>query len=199
MPQVAVPEATTFVLYFVVLLVIGVWVYKRTHTLEDFLLGGRGRNTLTAALSPQASDMSGWLLLGFPGAVYAAGIGVTWIAIGLAAGTYLNWKFVAPRLRTYTERANDALTLSAYFDDRFEDRTRTLRLVSALVILFFFSVYLSAQLVAGGILFEQVFGVDADVAIAGTTLAIVVYALLGGFLAVSITDAFQGTLMCGSP
>jgi sodium/proline symporter len=195
MPQLAVPEATTFVVYFVVLIVIGVWVWRRTHTLGDFLLGGRGLNSPTAALSAQASDMSGWLLLGFPGAVYAAGIGASWIAIGLAIGTYLNWKFVAPRLRTYTERANDALTLSAYFSDRFEDRTRLLRLISALVIIVFFSVYVSAQLVAGAILFEQVFGADMFVAITVATLAIVAYAFLGGFLAVSFTDAIQGTLM----
>lgn len=195
MPELSVPEATTFLVYFVVLVVIGVRVYKRTSTLGDFVLGGRGLNTPTAALSAQASDMSGWLLLGLPGAVYAAGIGATWIAIGLAIGTYLNWKFVAPRLRVYTERADDALTLSAYFESRFSDGTRLLRLVSALVIIVFFSVYVSAQLVAGGILFEQVFGADITLAITVATLAIVVYAFLGGFLAVSYTDAIQGTLM----
>jgi uncharacterized sodium:solute symporter family permease YidK len=169
-PQLAVPELTTFVVYFVILVMIGIWVYARTRTLSDFLLGGRGLNTPTAALSAQASDMSGWLLLGFPGAVYAAGLGASWIAIGLAIGTYLNWKFVAPRLRTYTERANDALTLSAYFDDRFEDRTRLLRLLSALVILGFFSVYVSAQLVAGGILFREVFGADVTTASGGVRI-----------------------------
>jgi sodium/proline symporter len=195
MPTFTAPELTTFLVYFAILIVIGVWVYQRTNTLGDFLLGGRGLNTPTAALSAQASDMSGWLLLGFPGAVYAAGIGATWIAVGLAIGTYLNWKFVAPRLRTYTERANDALTLSAYFDGRFEDRSRLLRLLSALVILVFFSVYVSAQLMAGGILFREVFGADLTFAITVSAIAIVVYAFLGGFLAVSFTDAIQGTLM----
>jgi sodium/proline symporter len=193
--QLSVPELTTFVVYFLVLIVIGIWVYRRTVTLGDFLLGGRGLNTPTAALSAQASDMSGWLLLGLPGAVYVAGLGATWIAIGLAVGTYLNWKVVAPRLRTYTERADDALTLSAYFDDRFEDRSRLLRLVSAVVIVVFFSVYVSAQLVAGGILFEQVFGADVTLAITVAAIAIVAYAFLGGFLAVSLTDAIQGSLM----
>jgi sodium/proline symporter len=193
--QLTVPELTTFVVYFVILVMIGMWVYARTRTLQDFLLGGRGLNSPTAALSAQASDMSGWLLLGFPGAVYAAGVGATWIAIGLAIGTYLNWRFVAPRLRTYTYRADDALTLSAYFDDRFEDRSRLLRLASALVILVFFSVYVSAQLVAGAILFREVFGADELVAISVSALAIVIYAFLGGFLAVSFTDAIQGTLM----
>lgn len=195
MAQIAVPELTTFALYFVVIVLIGIWVYRRTHTLSDFLLGGRSLNSPTAALSAQASDMSGWLLLGFPGAVYAAGLGASWIAMGLAIGTYLNWKFVAPRLRTYTERASDALTLSAYFDDRFEDRTRLLRLISAVVIIVFFSVYVSAQLVAGGILFEEVFGASSFVAVTVATAAIIVYAFLGGFLGVSLTDTLQGTLM----
>ncbi len=195
MTELSVPALTTFVVYFAILIMIGIWVYARTRTLQDFLLGGRGLNSPTAALSAQASDMSGWLLLGFPGAVYAAGLGATWIAIGLAIGTYLNWRFVAPRLRTYTQRANDALTLSAYFDERFEDRTRLLRLLSALVILVFFSVYVSAQLVAGAILFREVFGADETVAITVSALAIVGYAFLGGFLAVAFNDTIQGTLM----
>lgn len=195
MTTISIPELTTFVIYFLVLIAIGLWVFRRTQTLGDYLLGGRGLNTPTAALSAQASDMSGWLLLGLPGAVYAAGVGATWIAIGLAIGTYLNWKFVAPRLRTYTERADDALTLSAYFDNRFEDRTRLLRVISALVMVVFFSVYVSAQLVAGGILFEEVFGANVTVAITVAAAAIVAYAFLGGFLAVSLTDAIQGTLM----
>jgi len=189
------PALTTFVVYFAILLTIGMWVYARTRTLQDFLLGGRGLNSPTAALSAQASDMSGWLLLGFPGAIYAAGLGATWIAIGLAIGTYLNWRFVAPRLRTYTQRADDALTLSAYFDDRFEDPTRLLRLMSALVILVFFSVYVSAQLVAGAILFREVFGADEIVAVTVSAVVIVIYAFLGGFLAVAFNDTIQGTLM----
>lgn len=193
--ELAVPELTTFVIYIVVLIAIGVWVWRRTQTLGDFLLGGRDLNTPTAALSAQASDMSAWLLLGLPGAIYVAGLGASWIAIGLAIGTYLNWKFVAPRLRVYTERADDALTLSAYFANRFEDRSHLLRLISALVIVVFFSLYVSAQLVAGGILFETVFGADVTVAITVSVIAIIAYTFLGGFLAVSITDALQGTLM----
>lgn len=193
--QVPTPALTTFGVYIVVILAIGLWVYQRNRTLSDFVLGGRTLNRPTAALSAQASDMSGWLLLGFPGAVYAAGIGATWIGVGLAIGTYLNWKFVAPRLRTYTERANDSLTLSAYFEDRFEDSTRLLRLLSALVIIVFFAVYVSSGLVAGGLLFGEVFDANVTVAITVAAAAIVVYAFLGGFLAVSFTDALQGTLM----
>lgn len=195
MIDISTPILTTFIVYLVVMIAIGVWVYNRTTTLSDFALGGRSLNAPTAALSAQASDMSGWLLLGLPGAVYAAGIGATWIAIGLAIGTYLNWLFVAPRLRTYTEHARNAVSLSAYLEERFEDRTRLLRSVSALVIVVFFTVYVSSGLVAGGLLFEEVFGVNATLAITVAVAVIVIYAFLGGFLAVSFTDAVQGTLM----
>ncbi|NNH72340.1 sodium/proline symporter PutP [Nocardia uniformis] len=185
----------TFIVYLVAMVAIGVWVYNRTKTLSDFALGGRSLNAPTAALSAQASDMSGWLLLGLPGAVYAAGIGASWIAVGLAVGTYLNWLFVAPRLRTYTERAKDSVSLSAYLEERFEDRTRALRVISAVVILVFFTVYVASGLVAGGVLFEQVFGVESTLAMTVAVVVIVVYAFLGGFLAVSFTDVVQGLLM----
>lgn len=193
--DISAPILTTFIVYLIVMIAIGVWVYNRTNTLSDFALGGRTLNSPTAALSAQASDMSGWLLLGLPGAVYAAGIGATWIAIGLAIGTYLNWLFVAPRLRSYTERAGNAISLSGYLENRFEDRTRLLRSVSAVVIVVFFTVYVASGLVAGGVLFEEVFGVNATLAITVAVAVIVAYAFLGGFLAVSFTDAVQGTLM----
>jgi len=195
MDAFSAPETITFAVYLIVVIGIGVWVYNRTRTLEDFVLGGRSLNAPTAALSAQASDMSGWLLLGLPGAVYAAGVGASWIAVGLAVGTYLNWKFVAPRLRTYTQQANNSLSLSAYFEERFEDRTGALRLVSAAVMLIFFAVYVSSSLVGGSLLFEEVFDASGDVAITVAALVIVVYAFLGGFLAVSLTDAVQGMLM----
>ena len=195
MIDISAPILTTFIVYLVAMLGVGLYVYNRTRNLEDFALGGRELNAPTAALSAQASDMSGWLLLGLPGAVYASGIGATWIAVGLAVGTYLNWLFVAPRLRTYTARARNAISLSAYLEERFEDRTRLLRVVSALVIVVFFTVYVASGLVAGGLLFEQTFGVAFEVAVTISVLVIVGYAFLGGFLAVSLTDAVQGSLM----
>ena len=195
MVDINAPILTTFIVYLAAMIAVGIWVYNRTRTLADFALGGRSLNAPTAALSAQASDMSGWLLLGLPGAVYAAGVGATWIAIGLLIGTYLNWLFVAPRLRTYTEHANNAISLSAYLEERFEDRTRLLRAVSAAVIVVFFTLYVASGLVAGGKLFESVFGVNATLAITVAVVVIVVYAFLGGFLAVSFTDAIQGTLM----
>ncbi|HLU27659.1 MAG TPA: sodium/proline symporter PutP [Glycomyces sp.] len=189
------PIVTTFVAYLLLMVLVGVWVYRRTKTLSDFALGGRSLNAPTAALSAQASDMSGWLLMGLPGAIYAFGIGEAWIAVGLAAGTYLNWLFVAPRLRTYTERAHNAISLSAYFESRFEDRTHLLRVVSAVIIGVFFTIYVASGLVAGGLLFEQIFGVDPTLAITVAVVVIVAYTFLGGFLAVSFTDFIQGLLM----
>ncbi|MCH7229453.1 sodium/proline symporter PutP [Glycomyces sp. L485] len=195
MVDLSAPIITTFIFYLLVMVAIGVWVYSRTKTLSDFALGGRTLNAPTAALSAQASDMSGWLLLGLPGAVYAFGIGEAWIAVGLAIGTYLNWLFVAPRLRTYTERAHNSISLSAYFESRFEDKTNLLRIVSALIIGVFFTLYVASGLVAGGLLFETIFGVEPTVAITVAVVVIVVYTFLGGFLAVSFTDFIQGVLM----
>lgn len=189
---------TTMVLYLAAMIAVGVWMSRRMHGLGDYVLGGRSLGALPSALSAQASDMSGWLLLGLPGAIYVSGLGASWIGIGLLIGTYLNWKFVASRLRTATEAADDAVTLSAYLESRFEDRTRTLRVASAVVTVVFFAVYVSSGLVAGGLLFQQVFGIEATTAIVVSAALIVSYTLLGGYLAVSYTDAAQGLLMLGA-
>ncbi|HZG05677.1 MAG TPA: sodium/proline symporter PutP [Streptomyces sp.] len=193
--DLSAPIVTVFAVYLVAMIGVGVWAYARTHTFADFALGGRKLRAPVAALSAGASDMSGWLFLALPGAVYAAGIGATWIAVGLAVGTYLNWLFVAPRLRTYTERAGNAVSLSAYLEERFEDRTRMLRIVTAAVIVVFFTLYVASGLVAGGVLFEQVLDIDFGLGVTLTALVIVVYSCLGGFLAVSLTHVVQGTLM----
>lgn len=198
MVDVDLAVITTMALYLVGMIAVGVAMYRRTDSLDGYILGGRSLGPWPAALSAQASDMSGWLLLGLPGAIYAGGIGESWIGIGLLVGTYLNWKFVAERLRTYTERAGNAITLSDYFESRFEDRSRMLRMVSAIVIIVFFVIYVSSGLVAGGLLFELVFGIDQTTAITASVAVIVAYTLLGGFLAVSYTDAFQGLLMVGA-
>ena len=195
MGEISAPILVAFIVYFIAMLAVGVWVYRQTNNLSEFALGGRRLNSPVAALSAQSSDMSGWLLLGLPGAVYAAGMGATWIAIGLAIGTYLNWLLIAPRLRTYTERANNSITLSSYFENRFEDPTKLLRIISAVIFAVFFTVYVSSGLVAGGLLFEEAFGTDANIAITIAVIAIVSYTFLGGFLAVSYTDAAQGTIM----
>jgi len=190
------PTATsiTFLIYFIVLLGIGLYFYRRSVSIEDYLLGGRGMGAWVTALSAQASDMSGWLLMGLPGAIYLGGMGNVWIAIGLFIGTVLNWKLVSARLRIYTQKTN-TITLPCFFEARFGDPTGLLRVVSAIIILIFFTIYASAQLVATGKLFESTFNVSYATAVLMGGVVIIAYTFLGGFLAVCWTDLFQGTLM----
>lgn len=192
-------EATyiTFLIYLIAMLAIGIITYRMTNTLADYVLGGRKLNSWVAALSAQASDMSGWLLLGLPGAAYASGMGMwsIWISIGLAAGTMINWQFVAKRLRRYTEVAGDSITLSEYLENRFKDKSHLLRVISAIFILVFFMFYTASGLVAGGKLFDTTFGLGYTNALIIGSLVIISYTFLGGFLAVSWTDFVQGTLM----
>ncbi len=189
------PELITFALYLIGMLIVGIIFYRMTGNLSDYILGGRKLGGAVSALSAGASDMSGWLLLGLPGAVYVSGINQSWIAIGLVSGAYLNWQFVAKRLRRYTQLASDSLTLPDYLENRFQDRSRLLRIISALVILVFFTVYTASGLVAGARLFESTFDIDYRIALGVGLLVIVSYTFLGGFLAVSWTDFVQGTLM----
>jgi sodium/proline symporter len=186
---------STFIVYLVLLITIGTYFYLRTRNLADYILGGRGLNPWVTALSAGASDMSGWLLLGLPGALYAGGMKNMWIAVGLSVGAFLNWQFVARRLRVYTEYANDSITLPDYLENRFDDSSRILRVISAVVILVFFTIYVSSGLVGGAILFEKTFGLNYQTALWTGSLVIVAYTFLGGFMAVSWTDFIQGTLM----
>ncbi|MBS3803170.1 MAG: sodium/proline symporter PutP [Oleiphilaceae bacterium] len=185
----------TFIIYLLMMLAIGYIAYKRTTNLSDYILGGRSLGPLPSALSAGASDMSGWLLLGLPGYAYAAGYEAVWIAVGLLAGTWLNWLFVARRLRTYSFAAGDSLTMPSYFENRFNDTSRVLRVVSAFFILLFFLFYTSSGLVAGGKLFETVFQLNYETAVIVGTIAVVSYTFFGGFLAVAWTDVVQGLLM----
>ncbi|PPA69007.1 sodium/proline symporter PutP [Jeotgalibacillus proteolyticus] len=183
-------------LYFLVMLGIGYYAYKRsTGDLSEYMLGGRKVGPAVTALSAGASDMSGWMLLGLPGAIYLSGFSGMWIAVGLSIGAYLNYILVAPRLRTYTEVANDSITIPDYFENRFVDNTRILRLVSAIVIIIFFTVYTSSGMVAGGVLFQSAFQMDYLTGLLITAGVVLAYTLFGGFLAVSITDFVQGCIM----
>jgi sodium/proline symporter len=189
------PTIVTFAIYIAAMLGIGYWAWRRTHTLDDFILGGRSLTPFVTALATGASDMSGWLLMGLPGALYATGASEAWIVFGLIAGAYFNWKLVAGRLRLYTERASNALTLPDYFTRRFEDESRLLRVISALVILVFFAIYSASGIVAGARLFESIFAVDYTTALWVGAAATIIYTVVGGFLAVSWTDTVQATLM----
>ncbi|MGR2737804.1 sodium/proline symporter PutP [Billgrantia sp. Q4P2] len=188
----------TFVVYLLLMLGIGIVAYKRTTNLSDYILGGRTLGPWTSAISAGASDMSGWLLLGLPGAAYVSGISASWIAVGLLIGTWLNWLVVARRLRLYSFKVSDALTLPEYFANRFRDKSQLLRVISAVFILMFFLFYTSSGLVAGGRLFETVFGYDYSVAVTIGTIAVISYTFFGGFLAVSWTDLIQGLMMAAA-
>ncbi|WP_027859005.1 sodium/proline symporter PutP [Marinobacterium jannaschii] len=188
----------TFLVYLAVMLGVGLYAYKRTANSADYFLGGRSLGPWPAALSAGASDMSGWLLLGLPGYAFASGMESFWLAAGLLIGTWLNWLLVAKRLRAYSITANDSLTLPEFFANRFEDKSKLVQVISAFFILLFFLFYTSSGLVAGGKLFETVFGLDYTTAVIIGTVCVVSYTLFGGFLAVSWTDLIQGLLMAAA-
>lgn len=182
-------------LYFAGMLLIGYFAYKRTSDHEDYMLGGRNLPSWVAAISAGAADMSGWLVMGLPGAIYAAGLIEAWIAIGLTIGAYLNWLLVAPRLRAYTEVSRNSITIPSYFENRLRDTSRSLRVVSGLIILVFFTLYISSGMVAAGVFFESSFNGDylfGMLLVGGITL---LYTLFGGFLGASLTDVVQGLMM----
>lgn len=183
------------VVYFAVMLGIGYAAFRSTDDLDDYMLGGRRLPPAVAALSAGASDMSGWLLLGLPGAIYAAGLVEAWIAVGLTVGAWLNWKFVAPRLRAYTELSNNSITVPSFFENRLRDTSRLLRVAAGLIVLIFFTFYVSSGMVAGGTFFESSFDLSyltGLLVVGGVTLA---YTLFGGFLGATWTDVAQGLLM----
>ncbi|MDA0819247.1 MAG: sodium/proline symporter PutP [Proteobacteria bacterium] len=194
----------TLALYFVLMIGIGLFAWRKsTNTSEGYLLAGRNLPPAVAALSAGASDMSGWLLLGLPGALYASGLVAAWIGIGLFAGAVANWIVVAPRLRQQTEELGNALTIPEFLANRFPDNAVALRVASAIVIVAFFTVYTAAGLVGGGKLFETAFaGLLPNIALSDyllgiwiTALVVLVYTMVGGFLAVSLTDFVQGCIM----
>lgn len=184
-----------FGVYLVMMLGIGAYWMRKNQNADDFFLGGRGLSGWVAALSAQASDMSGWLLMGLPGTVYALGTGQAWIAVGLFLGTVFNWLCISKRLRRYTIRANNAITFPEYMENRFHDKKQILLLISSIVIVIFFLVYTASALAAGGKLFSSVFGMDYTVALTIGAVVILAYTFMGGFLAVCTTDFVQGMLM----
>ncbi|WP_011961155.1 MULTISPECIES: sodium/proline symporter PutP [Psychrobacter] len=183
-------------LYFLLMIAIGIWAYfKAENDSEGYMLGGRNLSPGVAALSAGASDMSGWLLLGLPGYMYSSGVVSIWIALGLTLGAFANYLLVAPRLRVYTEVADNAITLPDYFANRFEDKSHLLRVISAIVIILFFTVYTAASLAGGGKLFDSALGMSYSTGLWVTAGVVVAYTLFGGFLAVSTTDFVQGVIM----
>lgn len=182
-------------IYMAAMLFIGWYAYRKTVNLTDYMLGGRGLGPAVGALSAGAADMSGWLLMGLPGAIYVGGLVEGWIAVGLTIGAYLNWFFVAPRLRVYSFVTSDSITIPSFLENRLKDNSRLLRIVSGIIILVFFTFYVSSGMVAGGVFFESSFGLDYHLGLVIVSGVVVAYTLFGGFLAVSYTDFVQGLMM----
>ncbi len=188
-------QLLAIVVYMVAMLAIGWYAFRKTSSLTDYMLGGRGLGATVTALSAGAADMSGWLLMGLPGAIYLSGLVEAWIAIGLTIGAYLNWLLVAPRLRVYTQVTKDSITIPSYLDNRLRDNTKLLRIASGIIILVFFTFYVSSGMVSGGKFFESSFGLDYHTGLLVVSAVVVAYTLFGGFLAVSYTDVIQGLIM----
>ncbi|HCF82955.1 MAG TPA: hypothetical protein DER68_03070 [Ruminococcaceae bacterium] len=184
-----------FVVYALIILGIGIYSFKKSKSVSDFFLGGRQLGSWTTAISAQASDMSGWLLMGLPGAVLIGGLTESWIAIGLLIGTYLNWKICASRLRKMSYAAGDAITIPEYFQKRFFNNSPVVRFICAVIIFFFFLIYTASAFSGGAKLFQFVFGTDYIVSLSIGAFIIISYTFLGGFLAVCWTDVVQGLLM----
>ncbi|KKK39966.1 proline:sodium symporter PutP [Mesobacillus campisalis] len=193
--DINIPTLISIIIYLAGMMLIGIIAARKTSDLTDYVLGGRRLGGGVAALSAGASDMSGWLMLGLPGAMYLGGMSEIWLPIGLSLGAYLNWQFVAKPLRVYTEVSNDSITVPDFFENRFRDHSKILRVISAIVILVFFTFYTSSSLVGGAILLENSFGMDYKVALWVGAAVILSYTLFGGFLAASWTDFIQGILM----
>ena len=189
------PLIISFAIYIIAMVVIGFYFYFKTNDLGDYVLGGRGLGPGVTALSAGASDMSGWLLLGLPGMMYTDGLVGAWIAIGLFVGAYLNWHYVARPLRVATHQLNDSITIPDYFANRFGDDKGYMRVITALVILLFYTLYTSSGLVGGAKLFEATFQLEYSTALTLGSVVIVSYTFLGGYNAVSWTDFIQGILM----
>lgn len=189
------PTTITFLVYIALMVGIGFAAWRYTKNLSDYILGGRKLGAFVTAMSAGASDMSGWLLIGLPGSLYLSGVSEAWIAVGLIIGAWFNWYAVAGRLRVYTQISRDALTLPDYFSVRFEDHSRMLKVMAAVIILVFFTLYCASGMVAGARLFEQTFALSYGEALVYGAAATIAYVAIGGFLAVSWTDTVQASLM----
>ena len=195
MAELSISTVVAFLIYVLIVLAIGFYAYIKTKDATDYFLGGRGLSPAVSAISAGASDMSGWVLLGLPGFAYLAGMEAAWISLGLVIGVAVNWMVTAKRLRIYSELLGDSVTLPTYLARRFAAPTPWLKSIASVSILLFFLFYVASGLVAGGKLFNEVFGFDYHLAVLVSVTLILFYTLFGGFLAVSWTDVFQGLLM----
>lgn len=185
-----------FLAYFAILLAIGIFSHKKQVTDSDFIVGNRSLNFWVIALSAHASDMSSWLFMGFPAAILLRGLPQWWIAVGLLLGMFMNWQFVATRLRENTEKLN-SYTLSTFFERTFKDDTGLVRILTACMSLIFLACYLSAGLIGMGLLFESIFEINYYLGLAIAVLVVMFYTSFGGFITVAWTDLFQALFLMG--
>ena len=189
------PIALAFILYLILMMGIGLYYSRQQKNLSSYILGDRKLGPWLTSMSAEASDMSGWMLMGLPGYAYLHGLSAFWTGIGLIIGTWANWLLVSKRLRNYTEVANNSLTIPDYLSNRFEDTKNGLRLICAVFIILFFIIYTSSGFVAAGRLFNTIFGIPYFHALLLGAFVVVFYTFLGGFSAVALTDFIQGTMM----
>ena len=185
---------TVFAVYFSLIIALAIY-FRKSKNMSDYYLAGRSLNTWVGALSAQTSDMSGWLLMGLPGAVWAAGFGGAWIAVGLIIGTVINWLFVAKKLRRYTIVANNSITLPEFLENRFRDKSHVLKTTAAVFFAIFFTLYAASGFVAGGTLLPRIFDIGYHASVLILAAFVVAYTLIGGLKAISWTDTIQGMLM----
>lgn len=185
----------TFSLYLAVIILLGFWAYSYTRNLSDYVLGGRKLSPAMTALGAGAADMSGWLVMALPGAIFLSGASRLWLPLGLVIGAWLNWTFVAPRLREQTEYYNDSLTVPSYLFARFNDKNGSLRLLTALIVIIFFTFYAAANFVAAGKMLQFAFDISYTNALLASAGIIILYTMIGGFLALNWIDFFQGIMM----
>lgn len=190
-------ELFVFIVYFLFMLGIGFYFFAKSKDSgeKDYFLGGRQMGAWVSALSTGASDMSAWVLMGLPASVFAAGMGQTWIAIGLGIGYALSWIFEAPRLRRFSIRAGDSITIPQYLTNRFLSKSKLMQIICAVIFLVAYTIYAASSIKACGTLFHTVMNIDANVAMYIAAFIIIAYTFLGGFSAVCWTDFFQGLLM----
>ena len=184
-----------FGVYLLGMIGIGIWSMRQTKGADDFFLGGRGLSAPVAAMSAQASDMSGWLLMGLPGSVYALGTGQAWIAVGLGLGTIANWLIIARPLRAYTIVAGNSMTLPEFFGNRYHDEKKILLGISSVIIVIFFLVYTASALASGGKLFNTVFGLDYHIALFLGAAVILIYTFIPGITDVDCNSCSTGAGM----
>lgn len=182
------------VVYVIFLLLIAVLSYRKNQSSSDYILGGRSMNYLLTALAAHASDMSSWLLMGYPAVVYSKGLTQLWIAIGLLSFMFLNWQFIAPKIRKATEKYN-SMTLSSFFESRFNDTSGTIRIITAIMLLVFYTIYISAGLIGLGLLIESIFHFNYLIGISVGICIVIPYLFVGGYVTLAWTDLFQGLFL----